>query len=384
MKKQKLFLTSLLLLSLISCGNNSSSLVTSLSNSSSWFSSSNELTSSSEETSSNESLSSENTSSLESSSSDNEEDLMTKYLLKTKNSIVADPTWKQGFALKSVEANSTAHVETNLDYDGSTTSSPYWQMAQWWAPEEYNFKDAEFSTVDEGVYSYVGEARSALIDTNTGSFQMQLDSGKEYEKRFGTPEKESGASWSHFLLEETFPDELCTYVANLSSLTVKFDFSINYCTYDGIEKTDYSNECASFLFYLRLYNRPYDYEEGEEVGVTGTNMWFGIPLFDTRYDYVPSYKSADVGFEGATGSLIYSLDSKNYLNEKIVYEKTYHVEIDALEYIKEAFVYGAQNNYLPNVKWKYLRLNYLNVGWEIPSAYNVSSTFSNLDVIAEY
>lgn len=297
--------------------------------------------------------------------------------LRTENSIVSDPNWTQGFALKSVETTG-AHVEGNLDYNATTERDPFWQMAQWWAPESYNFINSEYSLVAEDVHKYENESRSAVIDTKNGSIKMTLDSQKEYMERYGQSERPNDKPWSHFLLEQSFDPSRQLYVSTLESLTLSFDFSIDECEYKG-DKTDGRNEAAQMIFYFRLYNRPLLGEESE-VGSKRSNMWVGFPLFDSRYDFVDEYRHADVGFTGATGALIYSISNAEYLDEKIQYRKTYHVEIDALEYIKDGFLYGASNGYLPNCLWNNIMLGYLNVGWELPGAFSVASTFSNLNV----
>lgn len=297
--------------------------------------------------------------------------------LNSENSIVSDPKWTQGFALKSCETTG-AHIVGNLDYNGTTKREPFWQMAQWWAPESYNFINSEYSLVTEGVHKYENESRRAIIDTEEGSIQMALDSQKEYMERYGQSERPSDKPWSHFLLEQTFDPSRQFYVSTLESLTLSFDFSIDECTYTG-DKEDGRNEAAQLHFYLRMYNTPLEGEESE-VGSRGSNVWIGFPLFDSRYDFVDEYRQADVGFTGATGALICSTTSRNYINEKIQYRKTYHVEIDALEYIKDAFLYGASNDYLPNCLWTNMVLRYLNIGWELPGAFSVASTFSNLNI----
>lgn len=326
---------------------------------------------------SNQSANSPSTSAQPSNSTSNSISAENPLYLRSENSIVSDPNWTQGFALKSVETTG-AHIEGNLDYNGTTKRDPFWQMAQWWSPEEYNFINSKYSLVSEGVHKYENESRSAVVDTKNGSIQMSLDSQIEYLKRYNQSERPTDKPWSHFLLEQSFDSSRQFYVSTLESLTLSFDFSIDECIYEG-DKADGSNEAAQMIFYLRLYNRPTSGEESE-VGSKGSNMWLGFPLFDSRYDFVDEYRHADVGFTGATGALIYSISNTEYLNEKIKYKKTYHVEIDALEYIKDGFLYGASNGYLPNCLWNNIKLCYLNVGWELPGAFSVASTFSNLDI----
>ena len=302
-------------------------------------------------------------------------------LRRTPHSLISDPNWTQGFKLKST-TTVNAKVIGNLDYNKTTTKEPFWEMAQWWTPDEYNFLNSNYTLLKENVHQYENESRKAIIDTNNGSFQMTLNSEAEYLKNYGQKDKPSGKSWSHFLLEQNFDSTQQFHMNMFESLTVSFDFSIDECEYRG-DKADGSQEAAQFLFYLRLFNTPAEGEDEKDVGRKNANIWFGLPLFDSRYDFVGEYRQGDTGFVGATGSLIYSISSKEFLDEKIQYKKTYHVEIDVLEYLKDAIIFGVMNDYLPNCQWKNMVLSYLNVGWELPGSFFASSTLSNLDITYE-
>lgn len=302
-------------------------------------------------------------------------------LRRTPKSIISDPNWTQGFKLKST-TTVNAKVIGNLDYNKTTEKEPFWEMAQWWTPDEYNFLNSNYTLLSENVHQYENESRKAVIDTNNGSFQMTLNSEAEYLKNYGQKDKPSDKSWSHFLLEQNFDASQQFHMNMFESLTVSFDFSIDACEYRG-DKADSSQEAAQFLFYLRLFNMPPEGADEKEVGKRNANIWFGLPLFDSRYDFVGEYKQGDTGFVGATGSLIYSISSTEFLDEKIQYTKTYHVEIDVLSYLKDAIIYGVLNNFLPNCQWSNMVLRYLNVGWELPGSFFASSTLSNLDITYE-
>ncbi len=114
-------------------------------------------------------------------------------------------------------------------------------------------------------------------------------------------------------------------------------------------------------------------------------MWYGIPVLDTRYDYIEFYANRDfVG--GVEGRLIYNMPSNLYMGkDKIKTNHTYHVDVDILNIpnynLKDAYRYSYEHNYFkiePNVD--NIAINYINLGWEIPGPYDVSATISNLDI----
>ena len=348
------------------------------------------LTTESEEEStpsSSESTSEEESSSEEETSSEETVNLKEKYKLRREDSLLSDSSFKNGFGLFSPETT-TAHVEDRLiDYNGEAETdfynpeadhSYYWTMCQWWTP--YNFVNATYSKNGE-THIYENESRRLEVNPNEGSLHMELNADMEYEEKFGGP-RDPAASWSHFLIQQNFPSELVKSPSTFEDLYVEMDVTIEESTYLG-EGQPLGAECAPLLFYFCLFNRVPADSNPEEVGVNGTGMWFGVPIYDSRYDYVDRYIGGDTGFVGSTNRMIYSIPSQSYMGRgPVEMNHTYKIRIDVLDLLKEAFIYGVKNDYLPNCLWNNLYLTYMNFGWELPGQYKVSSTLSNLDIHA--
>ena len=348
------------------------------------------LTTESEEEStpsSSESTSEEESSSEEETSSEEHVNLKEKYKLRREDSLLSDSSFKNGFGLFSPETT-TAHVEDRLiDYNGEAETdfynpeadhSYYWTMCQWWTP--YNFVNATYSKNGE-THIYENESRRLEVNPGEGSLHMELNADMEYEEKFGGP-RDPAASWSHFLIQQNFPSELVKSPSTFEDLYVEMDVTIEESTYLG-EGQPLGAECAQLLFYFCLFNRVPADSNPEEVGVNGTGMWFGVPIYDSRYDYVDRYIGGDTGFVGSTNRMIYSIPSQSYMGRgPVEMNHTYKIRIDVLDLLKEAFIYGVKNDYLPNCLWNNLYLTYMNFGWELPGQYKVSSTLSNLDIHA--
>ena len=337
--------------------------------------------------SSSESTSEEKSSSEEETSSEETVNLKEKYKLRREDSLLSDSSFKNGFGLFSPETT-TAHVEDRLiDYNGEAETdfynpeadhSYYWTMCQWWTP--YNFVNATYSKNGE-THIYENESRRLEVNPNEGSLHMELNADMEYEEKFGGP-RDPAASWSHFLIQQNFPSELVKSPSTFEDLYVEMDVTIEESTYLG-EGQPLGAECAQLLFYFCLFNRVPADSNPEEVGVNGTGMWFGVPIYDSRYDYVDRYIGGDTGFVGSTNRMIYSIPSQSYMGRgPVEMNHTYKIRIDVLDLLKEAFIYGVKNDYLPNCLWNNLYLTYMNFGWELPGQYKVSSTLSNLDIHA--
>lgn len=314
--------------------------------------------------------------------------IMEKYKTKTNNSFIADAYYKNGFYLISPESTNQ-YWEKDLDYNGEAETdfydnpeaahTNYWSMAQWWTP--FNFKDATYEKVN-GVHTYENESRRFEIDTQKGEIVMELDSYLEYQARFNG-KRTGNEPWSHFLLQQSFRSGMNRSLGDINPddnpLYVSLDVTINEATYKGDPATQNSSDCAQFILYLNIYNDVPSGADYDEVGAPCA-MWFGIPIYDSRYSIVPQYIGGDVGFQGATGHLIYSLSNNEYFQGGVSVGQKYHLDLDVTEYLQSAFIYGVQNNYLTNCKWQNMILRYMNIGWELPGEFKVKSTYSNLDI----
>lgn len=313
-------------------------------------------------------------------------DRVERHGTRTNKSSLGDSNFKNGFNLNTPH-QSPASVTKVLNY-GNEDATPSWIMSQWWSP--FDFKDAEFSS-NGSVKTYANTNRKLTVDTSTGTLSMELDAGAEFKYYAETPEDEIdqklvNRGWPHFLIEQNFPEECRVSPKTLdeegAKLKVKFDVTI-----DTLEKTrdNCASDCAQLLFYFRLFNRLQEGQTAEEYGQDGKGViWVGLPIMDSRYDYVQEYKAMDSGFAGATNTLIYSRSSKEYMGStKPQVGKKYSIDIDMLETIKDAFVYGQTKGLSSLYKWENISVDYMNLGWEIPGGYKVGATFENFDIYVE-
>lgn len=283
--------------------------------------------------------------------------------------LLDDTSFSNGFGLRGVSTTMGSEVFRHLTTD-NVDAEYNWDMAQWWT--KYDFQYADYEKVN-GVHIYSNESRTIKVDTSNKSLYMKLLASKEYD----SPRVE-GQNWPHLLIEQTsskaFP------VASANQVIVSIDFTIYSCE-NMMSKKDYSENlhAAQFLWYFTLTNILPEGYEGTDLGKNGDFFWFGIPLFDSRYpNGVGSYKHVDSGFVGATNKLIYSISNKTYLDNPIEYGKTYHIEVDILPYLKEAFIYGVTNGALSNCQWANMYIGYMNLGWELPGTFDVESEIKNI------
>lgn len=292
--------------------------------------------------------------------------------------LLEDPTFSNGFNLLGISpVEDGRNIYKHLNYGDTvdSTKDPVWFMAQWWTP--YDVSDGTYRTEDT-THIYETESRTISVDpTNDGYLRIDLSSKKEY----GDQDRVSGQSWTHALIEQNFKESVG--MSELKSLVVTLDVTIHYVHNMHEEGTyDPNMHAAQFLWYLTLQNIVPEDADTDEVGQRGDYLWFGIPIYDNRADFISESAHVDQGAAGTTNKLIYSMSSKNYFDEKIQFEKQYHIEVDVLPFLKEAFVYAISNNALVNAQFENMQIGYMNLGWELPGTFEVGSTIQNISIMA--
>lgn len=298
--------------------------------------------------------------------------------------LVSDPTFQSGFYLKSPDTSAVS-IERHFDYQGTASDDKQtWQMAQWWTP--FDFKDASEALIKDNTYRYENRSRFFEVNPVTGAMSFGLDSWKEYQEKFGGSRTAGSQNWSHFLLEQNF--EKSVALNTLSSLNCRLDFSINSVEQFDLAHYNTNLHAAQFLWYFIVRNVVPEDSDPNLVGKNGDFLWFGVPLYDNRSDYLPVYHNYDGGFAGATNKLIYSMDNREYLpvsaGHPLELKKTYAIDYDILPAIKDAFVNGKQAGALPNCQFQNMQVGYMNFGWELPGSFAVDCSIANWGVNAIY
>lgn len=296
-------------------------------------------------------------------------------LAKQNNKIelLSDEKYIDGFQLLSTSTENKRNISGWIINNGKEALRlPKWQMAQWWTHND--FIKSNYIQISDTKYQYKNDSRTLILDEDKGELTMELNSYVEYMHKLGHS-RTGNEGWSHFLIEQSF--EKAAKLVDCEKIIVTFDFKINECTNLDLFQLI---PAASFLFYMTITHP----KNGDTAYQSGENdndfFWFGLPIFDSREDYVKGYYHVDSGFTGATNKLIYSIPGTKFLKEKIQYGKQYHVEIDILPYLHEAYKFGKENGALKNSSFEDLVVNYMNLGWELPGSFKVSSTISNLQI----
>lgn len=263
-------------------------------------------------------------------------------------------------------------------YTGGDAPGAIRNLAQWDSgPCLYeNLVDAGANVITDG------KGRTFAYDPATDTMTFELDTSLYYQ---GKPAL-TGDWWPHLLIEHpdfgyysATEEEQAYYRCDAEKMIVSFD----------IRLTDYSIttnpedwvEAAQFLMYF--------YVRGVE---THDFCWFGLQLFDNRWERNDNYVGYDGGKADASGAMIYSIGSK-YLYTKRT-ETLYkdgkpnpdmdfvHVEIDIKPYLEDMLALGLADGYFKVSDLSELCINGMNLGWETIGTFDHAMEVKNLQLVS--
>ena len=268
-----------------------------------------------------------------------------------------------------------------------------WYISEWWRPDEGSIIHNSSYKYENGVHKYVSQTREVDIDNSDGSMRIVVDAGAEFGIRTDDAvDREHHVlnradKWPHFLIEQTYTENPI-YAAKAKHVYIDFDFTLNSIEYTGLvqdsDPESYRNAAQIYL-YLSVADYRW-YSSGGKIKA----MWIGMPIYDSRYNAIRRSLNVDEGFDGATNRIIYKASNTEYFegiddDHPMEVGKTYKVHYDILPLIKDAFVYAS--NYdsskwasMAGRSWDDIVLYYMNYGYELPGAYKLDSTISNMDI----
>lgn len=292
--------------------------------------------------------------------------------------IIADRTFKHGFNVKSQTDGISTPIGV-LQTNEEDAVSPLWNIGQWYCGaaykddsekyDSYNILKATHS-VNGSKHTWIDASKKLSVDTETGSIGMRLLGTKEY-----THPRQRNEGWPHLLLEYNVLGEY--KLSDLKSARFEIEFMLTKLT-NAMSASEHDNDLhtAQFVFYCVLKNTnklSKDYN---------SYIWFGLNLFDARYEIIPAYASQDSGKEINTGAFIYQPISSAYCKTPTKLGETQSINYNLLPRMKDAFKAAQQARFLVNTKWEDLSLKPGNFGFEVTGTYDIAVEISTLNLYA--
>ncbi len=296
----------------------------------------------------------------------------------TNKGMLRDVTFRNGFTVSGYASNDDVVYRGEIHYDKTKAQheaagggAPDWIFAQWGVKNAIA-ADALATTDESGAYGYATDSIGFTVNTQTGALRIALNADKEYDAP-----RSNGEEWPHALIEQRIDRNAHPSIGELDSLTLSLRYTVEKAENRMGEQYDPSLHAAQFQWFISLVNA------NEQSPDYMDRMWFGLAVYDNRYEWTQKSLTVDGGKDDATGRAIYIVRSSMYLREATEVGVANGFEYDILPQLKNAFkevrefdgvsVFGEST--LADLK-----VDSMNIGWELPGTFDVAVNIDTLSV----
>lgn len=291
-----------------------------------------------------------------------------------------DTDFSDGFRLLNMDA-SQENDETAVyyQYDGGT-SLPSWKMAQW--SSKHDLRDPSVTTSshpEDSVFVLENQSKRIAVNPESGELALKLSASQIYD----APRK-NNEPWPHLLIEGATgnsDNEQAVQLSNMTALRLTLSQKLTEFKDCMPGYKDRGRHAAQFLMYL--------YIKGINASGNTEMMWFGLPLFDNRYEYPGEYASPDSGKDDASGLFVYNIPAKGFMHDSFFEQAVpvgsdqnewINIDIDLIPYIERAKTLAQQNGFLQGMELDTMYVDGVNLGWEMPGTYDAEMVVKNLSL----
>ncbi len=275
--------------------------------------------------------------------------------------IVNDREFADGFEVRHVEKRVTDRPVAIFDFRHTAKNRPSWQLAQW--GNKHNLANGREIVRQDGAYEIYDESKRVIADPEKRTATLELDAGNEY-----TVPRVEGEGWPHLLLEQWFRERKPVFAAKKITATIELCVNKVVCLQSAPEL--YHTAQISWIFAIA------DRKNGDYV-------WFGLPLYDYRWERPSAFIAQDGGKPENTGKLIYFIDSALYLDRPVAVGGKTRVSLDVKPFMEAAVTEAKKRGFLKNSDPEDMVIENTNIGWEVTGTFDVSFTLSDISVLVE-
>lgn len=283
--------------------------------------------------------------------------LLAEEATERSREVLTDTKFAKGFVLTGATHGAPARAETF----GQKNITPAWRMPQW------NSKGLlDRVQVDDDTVTLTDDYKTVTLHRKTGAVNLTVDTSKEYE----TPRTSPDQPWVHLLLEQS-PFQKPIKVSEAAAIWVEVEFELT--RYKAHCPQDPGLHAAQLSWFLYLKNTNPASQGFHDF------LWFGLSLFDSRYDFVPDYALQD--FAMPNGCFIRSLGTKRFFDKPVKIGEQRTIRYNILDEIQKAIEIANEKGFLMHTTMNDVVLDGTNIGWEIPGTYEVGATLHKLSVM---
>jgi hypothetical protein len=281
--------------------------------------------------------------------------------------LLHDPRFNNGFSIQNPEPGKIK-IDSIIYPFGKSTEKPSWRIVQW--ASQYNISGTPVKQIDDTViYQNKGKKLSFIRKNNSRSVSLEIYGSKEYQQ----PRK-AGESWPHLLLEQQCR-QIKLYLADQIwyTLDAKLLFDERKMNADAFNPDLHTSQIT---LYLQIQNT------NTKSPGHADFFWFGLPLYDHRYESIETYAAQDLGKDDATQKFIYCVASAVLFQESMHRKNWIGIHKNIYPEITAAIQLAKEKGYLSNSGIEDLSIVSLNLGWEIPGTFDCGILLRDLSLKA--
>ena len=275
------------------------------------------------------------------------------------------PLFDKGFTLTGYDSRYNRDIG-RLDY-GEKAEVTDWRIGQWGCTKNL----VNSTHIKDGEADIYNDGSKILTIMNNGNFGfiLDIDGSKDYVR-----DREAGEAWIHFILEvPSMPNKV--KLSSINSIEFYLEFTLTKEINNNINYRP-DLHTALFIWYLALKDLNPD-SKGY-----GDYYWFGLPIYDYRYDYSPLFAAQDSGKEDRTNQFIVNPDGHTFLNTVVTLNEKQYLQYDAYQAVKDAYDLARSRGFMKDSAFEDLAINNIYIGWELPGNFDVSMTVDQMSLKA--
>jgi hypothetical protein len=255
------------------------------------------------------------------------------------------------------------------------TQAPAWRIAQW--ASRYLLQPGRCESIGTDAWRAVTQGKRVEVERQADGLTrllLEVNGEAEYDGHL----RQTGEPWPHLLIEQGFGNGPVR-VGEVKGLPFTLEMRVPSCKLlpwaEG--KLDPGLHTAQVSAYWTVHNLTPGTPDYRDM------IWFGIPLFDARYEVPPAYCGIDGGKEDASGKFICVLDGKRFWTGNTGDGAWRKIDVDLLPLLREALSIAQENGHLKQTRLEDLAITSFNLGWEVPGPYNAALELRGLSFKAK-
>lgn len=285
--------------------------------------------------------------------------------------LFADPQFRRGFLLSYADSSKGRAVEAVLDL-GDPNNVPAWRLCQW--ATKYSLAATSCVPGTDGDLFYDNEGKRVVVggpDSANRDLILEVRGGAEC----GDKARRSGEGWPHLLIEQDAV--VIRPLDELAEIRFSLDLRLLRCeSRMPADQYDRGLHAAQFQMFFIVKNISPDSPDH------GNFYWFGVPFFDNRHDVPPEYMAKDIGKDDATGKFIYTVDGRAVGVTPMKTGQWLSLDVDLLPFIRNGVQEAMKRGYLKDADPRHYAVANMNLGWEIPGAFDAAVQIRDLRITA--